>query len=82
MIGNKEELIAKIGRGEIFGEMSLIDSQPRFASARVVEDGEVTVISQSSLTARLDSLSESDRVLRRLIDVLVNRMRGDARSYL
>ncbi|NQW00926.1 MAG: cyclic nucleotide-binding domain-containing protein [Rhodospirillales bacterium] len=80
-IGNREEVIAKVGRGEIIGEMSLIDNQPRMASARVLEGGQVTVIDQRNLGARLDSLGQNDKVLRRLIDVLVNRMRGDGRAY-
>ena len=36
--------------------------------------------SQTSLQQRLDRLDESDRVLRRLIDVLVTRIRGQAES--
>ncbi len=78
--GNHEEIIAKVGRGDIIGEMSLIDNQPRMASARVLEGGKVTIIDQDNFSARLDNLEKNDRVLRRLIDVLVNRMRGEGRA--
>ncbi len=78
--GNQERILATLGRGEIIGEMALIDKQPRVASARALEDTEVSLISQSSLHARLERLEKSDRVLRRLIDVLVSRIRGQAES--
>ena len=78
--GNRETVLATIGRGEVIGEMSLIDNQPRMASARTLAGTELVVISQESLTARLDTLESADRVLRRLIDVLVDRLRGQART--
>ena len=76
-LGNREEVLAKLGRCEIIGEMSLIDNQLRIASARVSEGGQVSIIDQSSFIGRLDKLGESDQVLRRVIDVLVNRLRGE-----
>lgn len=78
-LGNGEEILATVGRGEIIGEMSLIDRQPRMATARVVEDAELTVISADNMRARLQRLAGSDKVLRRLIDVFVGRLRGEAR---
>ena len=78
--GNNERVLATLGRGEIIGEMSLIDSQPRMASARALEDTKVSIISRISLQQRLDRLEDKDRVLRRLIAVLVNRIRGRAPS--
>ena len=78
--GNNERVLATLGRGEIIGEMSLIDSQPRMASARALEDTKVSIISRKSLQQRLDRLEDKDRVLRRLIAVLVNRIRGRAPS--
>lgn len=77
--GNRERILATLGHGEIFGEMSLIDGLPRMASARTLEDTELTIISRASLQARLDRLEADDRVLRRLLDVIVNRLRGQAR---
>ena len=78
--GNNERVLATLGRGEIIGEMALIDNQPRVASARALEDSQFSMISQSSLQQRLETLEKTDRVLRRLIDVLVSRIRGQAES--
>ncbi|MDA1090115.1 MAG: cyclic nucleotide-binding domain-containing protein [Proteobacteria bacterium] len=78
--GNKERVLAILDRGEIIGEMSLIDNSPRMASARALSDLKLSAISRSSLQGRLDRLEESDRVLRRLIAVLVSRIRGQAQS--
>jgi len=78
--GNSERVLATLGRGEIIGEMSLIDNQPRVASARALEDTEISIISRRSLQQRLDRLEEDDKVLRRLIAVLVTRIRGQAQS--
>ena len=76
-----EVLLATLRRGDIVGEMSLIDNQPRMASARIKSDTKMTVISREDLAARLGRLAETDKVLRRIIDVFVDRLRGQARMY-
>ena len=78
--GNRERVLATLDRGEIIGEMSLIDNSPRMASARSLTDLELSTISRDSLQQRLERLEENDRVLRRLIAVLVSRIRGQAQS--
>lgn len=78
--GNKEIVLAVLGPGAIIGEMSLIDNQPRMASARALEETELLIISQENLSARLDRLGQNDKVLRQVMDVLVERARGQARS--
>jgi len=74
--GNNEKVLATLGRGDIFGEISLIDHQPRMASARSLEETQLTIINKETLRQRLDRLEETDRVLRRLIDILADRLRG------
>lgn len=76
--GNDEIVLATLKRGDILGEMSLIDNQPRMASARVVGDTKLTVITRDDLDQRLAKLSESDKVLRRLMDVFVGRLRDQS----
>ncbi len=79
-VGNSEHVIATLRKGEILGEMSLIDNQPRMASARIQDDSKLLVISQESLQLRLDRLQQEDRVMRRLVDTLVSRLRGEAQA--
>ncbi len=79
--GDGEQLLTKLGGGEIVGEMSLIDEQPRMASARVLADARLTVITRQDLATRLNKLAAGDKVLRRLIDVFVDRLRGQARTH-
>jgi len=74
--GRGELGVASLSRGEIFGEMSLIDGHPRAASARAVGEVEVVLITPKDLEKRLKALAGTDGVLRRLIDVYVLRLRG------
>ncbi len=76
--GKDEVVLATLKRGDIIGEMALIDNQPRMASARAVGDTQLTVMMRDDLDQRLAKLSESDKVLRRLIDVFVDRLRGQS----
>ncbi|MCW8915017.1 MAG: cyclic nucleotide-binding domain-containing protein [Magnetovibrio sp.] len=78
--GNKKQKLATVGKGEIVGEMSLIDSQPRMASAHAVERTTLLCISSSSLRGRMDKLAGDDQVLHFLIKTLVRRLRGLARN--
>ena len=78
--GNREESIAVLGRGEVIGEMSLIDKSPRMASARASQDTQLIVISQDDLSNRMAVLEQSDKVLKLLMDTLVRRLRGQARG--
>lgn len=80
-VGNEEQIVARLGRGDIFGEMSLIDNQPRMATARVSANAELAVISRENIEARLARVAQSDMVVRRLIDVFVTRIRGEARLH-
>ena len=80
-IGDNEETLGDLGTMEMFGEMSLVDHQPRMASAKALADCELTVISRDDLDRRLERLSKEDRALRWLIDVLVKRLRGQARGH-
>ena len=78
--GAIEQNLATLKAGELLGELSLIDDQPRAASARAAEDSLLIVLSKESLKARLQRLEQTDKVLHRLMGVLVNRLRGMARS--
>ena len=70
-----ETLLATARRGDLVGEMALIDGKPRSATVTAVEPTTLTVIPQDAFQKRLDRLARHDRVLRRLLDVLVERLR-------
>jgi len=75
----KHHHLATLGRGELIGEMSLIDDQPRMASACVAEDVQLVCISQDNLKNRLGKLAKSDQVLHLLVKTLGRRLRGVAK---
>ena len=77
--GNRETPLATVGRGGIIGEMALIDDQPRMASARAVDNVEVTVIPKSGFKQRLQRLQSVDPVMKRLLEVFVERIRVQTR---
>ena len=69
--------IATFGRGDVFGEMALIDDQPRMGSAFAMKDTEVVVIKRAELMARLE---DTDPVVFRLLKTMTQRLRADAES--
>jgi diguanylate cyclase len=68
----KEVIIAKLGTGEIFGEMSMIDDAPRSASVRASQDTNVIVIQRSRY---MSNMSSSNPMMSLIIRVILNRFR-------
>jgi thioredoxin reductase (NADPH) len=65
---NEDRIIARHGPGRFIGELSLISGLRLFVSARVVEDGEVVVLSREALREVLATQpSLSDTVLKALM---------------
>ena len=75
LAGSKDVVVAEAASGSIIGEMALIDSLPRMATARAIKKTQLTVIPREALTGRLDRLEKFDPVLRRMMDMFVQRMR-------
>ena len=73
--GDAHVVIAQVGQGAIIGEMALIDSEPRMATARAAAKTSVTVIPSKELEIRMERLAKFDPVLRRLVGMMVQRMR-------
>jgi len=73
--GDRDIVIAEVGVGSIIGEMALIDSQPRMATAKALRKTELTIIPKKDLKMRLDRLQKFDPVMRRLMGLMVERMR-------
>lgn len=68
-----EAVMATLKPGELFGEMALIDNQPRMASARAV-DGPVTlyVLSKTEMDLQVDSCP---RFVQKLLKLLTSHAR-------
>lgn len=63
--------------GDIFGELAIIDSAPRNASVRAIEDTELSLVTRDQLSERIETL---DPVVRLLITALTRRVRGNSSS--
>lgn len=61
-----------LGEGEIFGEMSLIDTQIRSASVRALEDVRLAIVTKQQV---LERVSTADKVVQLLMRVLLKRLR-------
>jgi CRP-like cAMP-binding protein len=72
----KERVLSVARRGDVFGEMALLSHEPRVASARVRTPAVLIVIPAEMFQARLDRLAETDRILRRVLDVYTERLRA------
>ncbi len=75
--GDSEIIIAQINKGEIFGEMSLIDNLPRSASVRALSDTVLNVITKNQLIQRFQS---ADQIVQLLLKVMMNRVRKNNKS--
>lgn len=75
--GAGEEALAIMGRGDYFGEMALIDEQPRSADARAHDDGAVVLaIPSDALRNILDPGKVSSlRLLKILCGLIAKRLR-------
>lgn len=69
--------LALLTQGEIFGEMALIDSNVRSASAKATTDCQLMVISKEQL---LDKLENSDPTIRLIMKILLSRLRSRNKS--
>jgi diguanylate cyclase len=68
----QEVPLAVLGEGELFGEMALIDSNIRSASARALSDGRLLIIEKSQL---VDKINTSDAVVQLMMRILLHRLR-------
>ncbi|MEX2451849.1 MAG: cyclic nucleotide-binding domain-containing protein [Rhodospirillales bacterium] len=75
-VGNRHVVIAKVGKGSFIGEMALIDTKPRMASAMALTKTSLMTIPKEELQTRLNKLAEFDPIMRRLMGIFVDRMRN------
>jgi EAL domain-containing protein (putative c-di-GMP-specific phosphodiesterase class I) len=76
--GKKYEL-ARLTRGDLFGEMALIDDNVRSATATALEESEMVVISREYLKSKVD---HADAMIKLLLNVLLDRFRTTQKRFL
>ena len=76
--GGRAIVLATLGRGQIIGEMALIDNHPRMATAKALAETMLTVIPQEAFQKRLDWLAGEDRMISHLLKLFVDRLRKQA----
>ena len=74
---NGDRLIESLGAQQAFGMMSLIDTLPRSATARVSEDAQMAVIDSKKYQFMLHELPSFAAFI---IQTLANRVRSTARA--
>lgn len=87
-IRGQEKLLADIGPGEFFGEMSIINDKPRTATATVLEDAQLLVLDPKTFEAMIKANTEIavrmiKKLAKRLDDAnaqIENLLLGDANS--
>lgn len=70
--GNLENQIGTIYSGEVVGEMSFLDKEPRSASVKAITDAEVTVIPSEKFDRALNSMPAWHKAL---VHTLLERLR-------
>jgi len=73
----REVVLAIHRAGDLLGEMSLLDDEPRSASASTIEDTEMLSLNRVDF---LDVLQRHPQAQRAIIDVLVERLRATNQS--
>ena len=89
-IRGQEKLLADLGAGEFFGEMSIINDKPRTATAVVTEDAQLLVLDPKTFEAMIKANTEIavrmiKKLAKRLDDAnaqIENLLLGDANSRI
>lgn len=78
---NEHQLkIVELGPGDIFGEMALINDEPRSATVRALDDCTVTIISRDEIEGKIERIE--DKAIRTLINVLAKRLRESTKGQM
>lgn len=76
-VNGLEQRVNIIGKGELFGEVALIDYQPRTASARAIENAILITIQRALIN---ELLEKTDPIVRHLLLVILDRYRSKSKS--
>jgi CRP-like cAMP-binding protein len=70
--GEFPQTLAVLGKGDVVGEMAVIDNTPHMASALAIEETEVNAISAGEFNRRIASM---DPLMKGVLRILVKRIR-------
>lgn len=70
--GQRELVVGAIGKGELFGEVALVDHQPRTASVRALEDTVLVTVHRKLMDGLLE---QTNPIVRHLLLVILERFR-------
>ncbi|MBL8032179.1 MAG: EAL domain-containing protein [Leptospiraceae bacterium] len=73
-INGEKSILNQLHGGALFGELALVDRQPRSASATAITDTILTVVTQQQVDERL---SDSDPILRMVLFVVMRHFRSE-----
>jgi CRP/FNR family transcriptional regulator, cyclic AMP receptor protein len=76
--GGRKIPLATVRKGELFGEMAVIDNSPRMATAFTLEESTLMVISVDTV---MEKMRKSDPFIKALIHMLMNNLRSVHDSY-
>jgi len=77
-VEGKRQPIARVKKGEFFGEMAIIDGRPRRNSAMALEDCTLSLVSKDMIE---EKLANSDSLIRTLLHMLSNSLRMVHEAY-
>lgn len=69
----EDEVVKTLQRGDLFGEMGILDQQPRSTSARAIGNVTLLKVAAKQVTERL---SQTDPIIKALLHVLLRRIRS------
>lgn len=77
-----DKVIANLGKGEIVGEMSIIDSGARTATGKTGEDSKLIVVTKNSFMEMLDSdPAITAKILMSLLRIINRRLRVTDKKF-
>ena len=79
LVSNKKIVLGTLVKGQIFGEMGLVEDQPRSATVVAIEDVQLTVLSRDNFN---DLFGKNPKVLLPIIKALFERLRTANRMLM
>ncbi len=72
-IDGQEVILGTVGQGGIFGEMALIDAQPRMAGARASKGSTIIIVTRAMFEQKM---AKADPFIKGLLNILVGNIRA------